>query len=161
MLAVAGSADLIGGINVTPGGGYTPVVGTKFNVLTATSITDNGFAFTGPNASRFMATIIGSNTLELEAIAATLSGDYHNNGVVDTADYAVWLNSLGQAGAGLAADGNGDMVMGQLDYDTWKTNFGNPGTGSGSISSVPEPSSSLMLLAIALVGFLLRFSRVN
>ena len=53
------------------------------------------------------------------------------------------------------------MAVDQLDYDTWKTNFDNPGTRSGSITSVPEPSSSLMLVSIALVGFLLRFSRVN
>jgi Matrixin len=92
-------------------------------------------------------------------------GDYNGNGIVDSADYTVWRDTLGQSGAGLAADGTGpggvpDGVVDQLDYDFWKANFGNTlgGSGSGAASAaaspfqelVPEPASLLLLAAAAL-----------
>jgi hypothetical protein len=53
-----------------------------------------------------------------------LLGDYNGNGTVDAADYTVWRNAFGQAGAALGADGNDDGVIDDLDYDIWKANFG-------------------------------------
>jgi hypothetical protein len=44
-------------------------------------------------------------------LTLVLPGDYNHNGVVDTANYTVWRDSLGQTGAGLAADGNGNGVI--------------------------------------------------
>jgi hypothetical protein len=78
--------------------------------------------------------------------------DYNLNGVVDAADYALWRNTRGQMGIGLAADGNNDGTVDQLDYDLWRANFGmlvSPGSGSGlafSVASVPEPACGVLLL---------------
>jgi hypothetical protein len=89
-----------------------------------------------------------------------LAGDYNNNGVVDTADYTVWRNTLATSysTAYTGADGNGDKLVNNADYDIWKANFGksdliytSPGSG-GLAASVPEPGSALMLaLAVALL----------
>ncbi len=57
-----------------------------------------------------------------------LTGDYNGDSVVDSVDYAIWRESLGQTGSGLAADGNGDMVVDSIDYALWRENFGSGGT---------------------------------
>jgi hypothetical protein len=78
--------------------------------------------------------------------------DYNDNGVVDAADYALWRNTLGLMGAGLAADGNNDGTVNQADYDLWRANFGKmvpPGSGgalASSIASVPEPAAGILLI---------------
>lgn len=71
-----------------------------------------------------------------------LEGDYNRDGIVNAADYAVWRDSLGATGAGLAADGNFDLAVNTADYNLWKENFGDeaPGSGGGT-ALVPEPTS--------------------
>ncbi len=68
-------------------------------------------------------------------------GDYNGNGTVDAADYTVWR------------DGNSpdNSVAG---YDTWVANFGNTASVA---TSVPEPSTALMLL-LCTVSFAVRRS---
>ncbi len=41
---------------------------------------------------------------------------------------------FGQTGTDLAADGDGDGVVDQADYDLWMANFGKTGGGAGSTS---------------------------
>jgi hypothetical protein len=83
--------------------------------------------------------------------------DYNDNGVVDAADYALWRNTLGLMGAGLAADGNNDGTVNGADYDLWRANFGKmvaPASGgalASSIASVPEPAGGILLM-IGAVG---------
>jgi cytochrome c peroxidase len=84
----------------------------------------------------------------------TLPGDYSGDGVVDSADYVVWRNSVGDT-TSLIADGNGDLVVNDLDYDVLRQNYGRTwlslATGSGGGSAVPEPSSAM--LAVTLIGW--------
>ena len=96
----------------------------------------------------------GSSGIYSAAVALPrVPGDYNGNGVVDTADYTVWRDSLGRTGTGLAADGTSaggvpDGVVDQLDYDFWKANFGNRfGSGASSNAAVPEPATLWLLLA--------------
>jgi mannan endo-1,4-beta-mannosidase len=82
-------------------------------------------------------------------LAPELTGDYNGDGAVNTADYTVWRNSLGETGNGLAADGNGDGKIDAGDYVVWKLYFGES-TGGGA-QAVPEPGTgSLMLIALLL-----------
>jgi hypothetical protein len=84
-------------------------------------------------------------------------GDYSRNGAIDVADYDVWRRDFGLTGADLAADGNGDERVDAADYVLWRDNFGG-GAGVGSSldssigSSVPEPASSMLLIAASLFG---------
>jgi glucose/arabinose dehydrogenase len=76
-----------------------------------------------------------------------LTGDFNDDGRVDTADYVVWRKGLG-------------TVFTLTDYDLWRANFGKvvgaaSGNASGS-SAVPEPAEATLFVVSML---LLNFSR--
>jgi mannan endo-1,4-beta-mannosidase len=88
--------------------------------------------------------------------ASLITGDFDHNGVVDTADYAIWRDSVGQTGAHLAADANGNNQIDAGDYDVWRSHFGQTvGSGSSLSAAVPEPAT-VSLSAIVLVGAAMR-----
>ena len=64
--------------------------------------------------------------IRIDPTSIDLPGDYNGDGEVNSADYTVWRNSLGQTGSSLAADGSGptpgipDGVVNQFDYSFWK-----------------------------------------
>jgi mannan endo-1,4-beta-mannosidase len=79
-------------------------------------------------------------------LAPELTGDYNGDGAVNTADFTVWRNSMGQTGAGLAADGNGNGKIDDGDYAVWKLYFGATNGGGAGAAPVPEPSALVLLL---------------
>ena len=81
---------------------------------------------------------------------AALAGDFNSDGTVDSADYTVWRDALGQAGAGLSADANADGVVNQTDYQVWAANF--TGIDLAPSAAVPEPVSALLLVAAVLLS---------
>jgi hypothetical protein len=93
------------------------------------------------------------NDMQIEAVTVAVPGDYNKNGVVDTADYAIWRDTNGQSGAGLAADGDGNGNVNQADYNFWRARFSNT-SGAGSAAggtSVPEPATVLFaMIAVTL-----------
>ena len=69
--------------------------------------------------------------------SAALAGDYNFDGTVDAADYVVWRK----------VDGS------QQGYDTWRANFGQSvGSGSVSNTTVPEPTTALLLILGTALG---------
>ncbi len=98
-----------------------------------------------------LADITGDQFITVAQAAGSIDGDYNANGVVDAADYTVWLDHRGASGG--PADGNGDGTVDQADYTYWKTRFGNSGTGTGK--TVPEPATSLLAL-LGLAGLITR-----
>jgi hypothetical protein len=83
-------------------------------------------------------------------LTATLAaGDYNHDGVVDSADYIVWRNSVASR-TDLAADGNHDGLVNADDYDLWRLHFGESSTVGMGVVAVPEPRA-LALSAIAVV----------
>lgn len=81
---------------------------------------------------------------------AGINGDYDNDGDVDTSDYVLWRNSVGQMST-FPNDPDVGTTVGDNQYNTWKANFGKPpGAGSSqSLAAVPEPGS-LMLVVLGL-----------
>jgi hypothetical protein len=87
-----------------------------------------------------------------------LQGDYNLNGVVDSADYTVWQDHLGETVLrGSFADGNHDGVINRLDYDIWKAHFGNMAQ-VGFVQQVPEPTLTGLLLCGLTLGSFFRWS---
>ncbi len=87
-----------------------------------------------------------------DAWASHVTGDFNHDGVVNLADYAVWRDSLGTTGTGLAADATGDQLVDAADYLLWKANF-TSGTATAA-QAVPEPSAATTI-ALGLVLALL------
>jgi hypothetical protein len=155
-LTVTGSADLGGTLMVSltdaGSGFFVPDVGNSFTVLTAQGGLSDQFS------SHVLPTNIGGQILDWQVSYSTnnvvarlsaitgLLGDYNGNGEVDAADYAVWRDALGSAGA-LAADGNQNGIVDPGDYDVWKSNFGLTAGGAGSFlasstnATIPEPTA--------------------
>jgi hypothetical protein len=80
--------------------------------------------------------------------SALLPGDYNGNGVVDAADYVVWRNHLNTSIA-LPNEGATPGTVTQEDYDLWLVNFGE---SSAHNSAVPEPSSIIGVVVVALAS---------
>jgi hypothetical protein len=95
------------------------------------------------------------NAAALVPPTAASQGDFNNDGVVDSRDYVVWRNTVGQTGPALAADGNGNYQIDTGDYNVWRAHFGQPIAGSGagfdSAIGVPEPQSMCLLISIGVV----------
>ncbi len=67
-------------------------------------------------------------------IDAGLPGDFNGDGIVDTADYAVWRQGLG-------------TIYSQADYQAWQSNFGQSANNGAANVPVPEPATPVMLTA--------------
>jgi hypothetical protein len=78
------------------------------------------------------------------------AGDFNADGTVDAADYVVWQSTVGSS-MDLRADGNGDGAIDDADYQVWRAHFGTTYNGVGlELSTVPEPTTRLLLLVCAL-----------
>jgi beta-glucanase (GH16 family) len=93
---------------------------------------------------------------------ASMSGDYNGDNQVDSADYVVWRQTLGQAGTNLPADGSGNGSVGREDYTVWRQNFGSSSLLSAAIVSAlsaPEPTAGVSFAVglLAAYGQRIRF----
>lgn len=118
---------------------------------------DNTGALVGINAaqvgdtSQFGSTIslrlahpvIESWILANTVIPAAHPGDFNLDGVVDASDYVVWRKSSGTTD----------------DYNLWRTHFGDSLGSGNSVSSIPVPEPSLLMIFGTLGAVLLRVGR--
>ena len=95
-------------------------------------------------------------------LTVPLGGDFNSDGIVDDADYAVWLAALGGSEGNISNLGNGNGTVDAGDYALWKSNYGLSLPGAATFLSVPEPSSLLLLCAAILAAISRRaFLRVR
>ncbi len=148
--------------NLTPVGEAWKALRDSWNTdLMATVSADGTIDFTGFYGD-YELTIDGQ-TYDLELAKGdsiyslvVAPGDYNADGVVDAADYTLWRDTLGST-EDLRADGNGDKSIDAADYAIWKSNYGTMySSGGGALSTVPEPTS-MVLLAIGV--FVVSFRR--
>ncbi len=127
--------------------GQIVVVGSNSTAKVNSYIAD-GLLYTDSATGTIQARFDGFDTL----IQVVLAGDFNGDGFVDSADYTLWRDTLGQSGFGLAADGDGSGTVDEVDYSIWKGNFGRASSASAGESAVgslvPEPDALLMAVAI-------------
>jgi len=164
-LLVSGTAELAGSLRVDwidlGSGLFAPAAGDVFEVISAEDGITGAFTPFLPALSDGLVwkVVKSSTSLSLMIEAANsnaMLGDYNSDGTVNAADYTVWRNSFGQAGAGLAADGNEDDVIDDLDYSIWKSHFGESvpaglGAGAATVVSASEPSA----ICLCMIGAML------
>jgi beta-glucanase (GH16 family) len=76
----------------------------------------------------------------------SMTGDYNNDGIVDSADYVVWRKTLNQSGIGLLADASGNGSVGPEDYGIWMDDFSNSvtlGHVSATAANIAEPITAI------------------
>ena len=78
----------------------------------------------------------GVNTFTLELASAT--GDYNNDGSVDGIDFLVWQR------------GESPNSLSQADLTLWESTYGTS-TVSASATTVPEPTSLILILGCSLI----------
>ncbi len=79
-------------------------------------------------------------------------GDYNDNGIVDTADFSVWHDRLGETF--LPNEGVSPNIVDIADYLYWAERFGATDSGvPANPDTLPEPAGvSLPLLAVLVIG---------
>jgi cyclophilin family peptidyl-prolyl cis-trans isomerase len=141
-LVVTAGALLGGDLDVTLLGGFTPVAGNTFTILTAGSISDTFDNINLPLLTQGLLWDVNQTATAFTLSVVTDAADFNQDGVVNAADYVKWRRSNGS----------------QANFNLWRANFGNTrggsiGAGSGSQTAhfVPEPTSAIMLVACGLV----------
>jgi hypothetical protein len=145
--------------------GFSPTAGNSFDILDWGSLSGT-FATLQLPALGADLMWNASQLYTAGVLSVGLAGDYNLNGVVDSADYVVWRNMLGQIGTALAADGNANGQIDNGDYNVWRSHFGQS-AGSGSLvadsvsfsSAVPEPAGIVVLFGAAAAMVLQRRRR--
>ena len=142
LLDVAGTANLMGTIDISLIDGFTPASGNSFKIVSSSNLITSGLTLAGQSTGFSLST--SGNNLFLN-FSSGLNGDYNGDGKVNAADYVLWRKNPAMYGGNPAG------------YNTWRANFGNP-PGSGSAvdtgASVPEPSSGAIFALLAGVAML-------
>jgi uncharacterized protein (TIGR03382 family) len=90
-------------------------------------------------------------------ITPGLSADFDGDGDVDGRDFLIWQRGFGTAGQtnNNLGDASGNGTVGSEDLLIWQNQYGS-GSLTATITSVPEPTTSMMALLLAWAGLLRR-----
>jgi BNR repeat-containing family member len=151
-LSITGTATLAGTLRVTNFGGFIPLPGQAFTVMTFASKSGDVTLDdeVGPNLAGLILTKSYTARSLLLTASAEFNGDANLNGAVDISDFNALAGNFGASGANwLQGDFNGDGVVNLLDLNALATNFGSGTSGAPALGAlVPEPSLGLMLLVV-------------
>ena len=126
-LVINGAALLDGSVDVDLEGGFVPVLGNTFNIISTIAGVSGMFVNIvqdpGMPVGLFM-NVKYLPTIAQLVVVDTLPGDYNRNSVVDAADYVLWRDTLGNVVAAFSgADGNGSGTIDPGDYSLWRGKF--------------------------------------
>jgi len=136
----------------------TPLVlTTRDKVLTGTLMDGTTFSIYLASTDDFgVDSFSPTGTLTLYLLAPKISGDFNNDGTVDSADYVMWrdMKTIVNVARGTNGDANYDGQVTDADYMIWRAHFTSP-PAFGASAAVPEPSAMLLAL-IGLTSAIIR-----
>jgi phospholipase/lecithinase/hemolysin len=156
LLTIGGNASFGGNVSVRSVGGFVPLPGQAFELVTFGSrsgdVTVNND--TDRVGLRFARTFSAS---ALMLTASALSGDANLDATVDTLDFNALAANFGGTGKNwLAGDFNGDATVDTLDFNSLAAHFGQvtpPQQADAPFAAVPEPRGSVVVMVMmALAG---------
>ena len=146
-LNITGTMDLAGTLQISLLGGYVPSLGDSFSILSAGSRNGMFSSLLGTNLGgglRFDV-LYSPSDVTLQVVSTGLAGDFDLDGDVDGADFLMWQRAE-SPNAGSASD-----------LANWQANFGQTGSAPlAAVTTVPEPSGTMLLLIAVACGFLSR-----
>ncbi len=152
-LEVTGAAQLGGTLRVDlvdlGGGAYQPQAGDSIPFLSSLGGVGGTFDLLDlPELGSHLEWLLNpdGNTIFL-LVNSTLEADFNNDGLVDTADLALWQTGFGTAGGAGRTDGDadGDLDSDGADFLVWQQQFGLTAGPLATSVGVPEPSSLVLL----------------
>jgi hypothetical protein len=140
-LQVDSQVQLAGALELILGGGYVPVSGHSFDIITAGGVSgtfSNVVQPVGMPAGLVFDVVYNPTLVRLTVVPGMdLPGDYNLDGTVDAADYVVWRKTDGTQGG----------------YNAWRNNYGRTAAAAAASPAaniaVPE-ANSLLLASIAI-----------
>ncbi|WP_442481865.1 beta strand repeat-containing protein [Aeoliella sp. SH292] len=167
-IQTSGVAQVDGYLNIDIDGGFVPVIGNTFDIISTVFGVSGSFDTidsSGMPAGVAFAVSYLPNAVRLTAVAKPLfEADFDEDGDVDATDYVIWKGAFGLNQLG---DANGDNITNIADYTVWRDQLGSgPMVGPGSLvgaSQVPEPGAALLGIAaiVGLCGVVRRCPRVR
>ena len=157
-LRVTLGALLDGAFSVSFINGYVPASGTRFDVLTAASISGQfaSLELSAPQGRYIEGHLIyGTDRVTLEILASGFTADFDMDGDVDGADLLRWKEGFGRAHRRDQGDADGDLDVDGADFLAWQQQRGSALTVAAA-AVVPEPLTSILLLTAALAMFVRR-----
>jgi hypothetical protein len=153
LLAITGAATLNGTLRLKTIGGFTPLPGQSFDVMTFGSRSGD---VTIDNQTGFAGLLFSKNysATKLSLLAsAAFSGDANLDGVVNTVDFTTLAANFNDSTANwLQGDFNGDGIVNAIDFSTLASNFGSGAPGAPLGSFVPEPAFLVLIGLLPLLG---------
>ena len=139
------NTDYIAAVRLTGASSFTVGSIPLGNIYSGSGIADEDLVLhyrtTGGALVKSITTYVG---------AASLPGDYNDDGDVDGDDLTVWKNSFGQTGASLPADGNNSGAVDGSDFLLWQRQFGQSSSATDAAVGVPEPASIVAAVSLVL-----------
>lgn len=162
-LVTTGIAQLDGVLDLNLIGGFNPVAGDSFTILSAAGGMLGAFAslddsFAGLDPGLMWQVLHNPTNVEVEVILG-LPGDFNGDSVVDAADYTVWRDNLGSSTT-LPGDPTPGAVT-AADHAVWAANYGAsaPPAALALAATVPEPGTLGLLFGGVFGGIFLRRRR--
>jgi hypothetical protein len=156
-LTLDGAASLAGSLSLSLNGGFAPVAGQVFTILSAAGGVTGAFTAVSQPAdmpSGLLFDVMYSPTLVQLAVvdAPIYSADFNLDGDVDDRDLMAWRVGFGP---GPFADADNDGDSDGADFLAWQQQFGSvPAVPAGD--AVPEPACGMIALGAAMFAGRLR-----
>jgi len=150
-MLLAGSVTLNGTADIRFTDGFTPEASDTFQLIDlGTATLTNWFRqVTVPDGWGVSET----GQLYTIIVPAPEDADFDDDNLVDGIDFLTWQRGVGGVGTPSTGDANEDALVNNDDLTIWQNQYGGPPIVAGSVGTVPEPSSAL-ILALGLAGLL-------
>ncbi len=155
--------DISGRISIALIDGFTPEIGSRFEVLKFDNRIGDFSEINGEFVTQgtFWVKSWEDNTLVLTLTA--IAGDANLDGLVTTIDLAIWDENIGRSSNVGFEDGDfdGDGDVDGFDFQVWQQHFGQSVNGGGNGSALSEIPESTTLLGLALGTFIIGTRRLR
>ncbi len=146
-LLITQDATLAGTLRVNLVGGFTPIAGQTFTLLTTDDVDFTFNTEVLPSVPGVTFDVVYNTQSVVLTVSAALTADFDSDGDVDGNDLAQWR---GDFGVNALSDADSDGDSDGADFLSWQRQAGNGASARAAADAVPEPSA---LALVWLAGY--------